>query len=94
LFYYFSENSLDHNEVEYAKRLHDNDDPDEEKEVVMEMYGEDGEIPNVMDDEMMLLKQALQQHQQTSNGEFNGGDLDVVGGKVNESYQIVEATDV
>lgn len=85
---------MDHNEVEYAKRFHDNDDPDEEKEVILEMYGEDGGIPNVMDDEMTLLQQALQQHQNNSNGEFNTEALNVVEGKVNESYQIVEATDV
>ncbi|XP_061191821.1 cadherin-23-like [Saccostrea echinata] len=93
-----SEDSLDCNEVEYDKSNYFLEkDPVEEKEAVLEMYGEDGGVPVGNDDDMALLKQALQQHELTTengNGGSKGGGLDVIQGKVNEGYEIVEATDV
>ncbi|XP_062589488.1 cadherin-23-like isoform X2 [Saccostrea cucullata] len=94
-----SEESLDFNEVEYDKgNYYLNQDPVEEKEAVLEMYGEDGGVPIGNEDDMALLKQALQQHDklasENGNGGSKGGGLDVIEGKVNEGYEIVEATDV
>lgn len=92
-----SENSLDCNEVEYAKRNRDHDNPVEEKEVTMDMYGDDEVIQNDSDDGLMLLKQAVKQHEKTAPApndmDFNDR-LDVMNGKVNESYEIVESTEV
>lgn len=92
-----SENSLDYNEVEYAKRNRDNDNPVEEKEVTMDMYGDDDVIQNDSDDDLMLLKQAVKQHEKTAPvpHDMDCNDrFDVMNGKVNESYEIVESTDV
>eukprot|EP00105_Crassostrea_gigas_P035097 XP_019919245.1 PREDICTED: cadherin-87A-like isoform X2 [Crassostrea gigas] len=92
-----SENSLDYNEVEYAKRNRDNDNPVEEKEVTMDMYGDDDVIQNDSDDDLMLLKQAVKQHEKTApvSHDMDCNDrFDVMNGKVNESYEIVESTDV
>uniref|UniRef100_A0A8W8NF81 Uncharacterized protein n=1 Tax=Magallana gigas TaxID=29159 RepID=A0A8W8NF81_MAGGI len=93
----YSENSLDYNEVEYAKRNRDNDNPVEEKEVTMDMYGDDDVIQNDSDDDLMLLKQAVKQHEKTApvSHDMDCNDrFDVMNGKVNESYEIVESTDV
>lgn len=92
----FSENSLDMNNVEYAKRNHDNDNPIEEKEVIMDLYGEDEQFPTGMNDEAVLLNQVLQQNAQTTPTVKNEGSQNEQqdGGTINESYEIVESTDV
>nr|XP_022313030.1 cadherin-23-like [Crassostrea virginica] len=91
-----SENSLDMNNVEYAKRNHDNDNPIEEKEVIMDLYGEDEQFPTGMNDEAVLLNQVLQQNAQTTPTVKNEGSQNEQqdGGTINESYEIVESTDV
>lgn len=63
----------------------------------MDMYGDDEVIQNDSDDGLMLLKQAVKQHENTAPApndmDFNDR-LDVMNGKVNESYEIVESTEV
>lgn len=63
----------------------------------MDMYGDDEVIQNDSDDGLMLLKQAVKQHEKTAPApndmDFNDR-FDVMNGKVNESYEIVESTEV
>lgn len=65
--------------------------------MTMDMYGDDEVIQNDSDDGLMLLKQAVKQHENTAPApndmDFNDR-LDVMNGKVNESYEIVESTEV
>lgn len=84
------------NNVEYAKRNHDNDNPIEEKEVIMDLYGEDEQFPTDMNDEAVLLNQVLRQNAQTTSTVKNEGSQNEQqdGGTINESYEIVESTDV
>lgn len=63
----------------------------------MDMYGDDEVIQNDSDDGLMLLKQAVKQHEKTApapNDMYFNDRLDVMNGKVNESYEIVESTEV
>lgn len=63
----------------------------------MDMYEDDDVIQNDSDDDLMLLKQAVKQHEKTAPvpHDMDCNDrFDVMNGKVNESYEIVESTDV
>ncbi|XP_062589500.1 cadherin-23-like, partial [Saccostrea cucullata] len=88
-----SENSLDPSDFEYARRTLNSEQGLEEKEVIMEMYGED----NVLSDsEMDAMTIALSQHENQKNAKNSAmnGHLYVMNGKINEAYESLETTEV
>lgn len=67
------------------------EEPSEEKEVVMDMYVEDGVLSNSTVDPLAL---ALSQHEKQKNEKKMNGNMHFANGQINQAYDCLETTEV
>lgn len=82
---------MDPSDFEYAKRTMTYEEPSEEKEVVMDMYVEDGVLSNSNVDPLAL---ALSQHEKQKNEKKMNGNTHFANGQINQAYDCLETTEV